>query len=90
VREYVQAVVVVLTCAGYLAASSLLILLNKFLLSTDGFSFPLMLSGSGMLLTFFGSSILVNIPALVPERQVCGQLLAFPRQRCLWISRWRR
>ena len=64
-----QAVVIVLTCGGYLAASSLLILLNKFLLSTDGFAYPLMLSGSGMLMTFLASSVLVRIPALVPDKQ---------------------
>lgn len=78
---------VVFTCAGYLATSSLLILLNKFLLSTDGFSYPLMLSGSGMLLSFVGSSILVKIPALVPERQVCRQLPGFPRQRYIFPGR---
>lgn len=61
---------VVATCIGYLSASSLLILLNKFLLSQDGFAFPLMLSGSGMFVTCVGSSIIVKIPAIVPERQV--------------------
>lgn len=65
-----QAVIIVATCGGYLWASSALILLNKFLLSTDGFSFPLLLSGSGMVMTFFGSSVMVRVPALVPERQV--------------------
>lgn len=65
-----QALLVVGTCIGYLSASSLLILLNKFLLSEDGFSYPLMLSGSGMVVTCIGSSIIVNIPAIVPERQV--------------------
>lgn len=65
-----QAALIVGVCGGYLAASSILILLNKFLLSTDGFSFPLMLSGSGMAMTYLGSSVLVRIPAIVPARQV--------------------
>eukprot|EP00892_Ulva_mutabilis_P008674 jgi/Ulvmu1/6179/UM028_0035.1 len=65
----VNAVLVVGTCAGYLAASSLLILLNKFLLSEDGFAYPLMLSGSGMFVTCIGSSVMVRIPAIVPEQQ---------------------
>jgi hypothetical protein len=63
---------VLLTCAGYLVASSVLILLNKFLLAKDEFAYPLMLSGSGMVFTSIGSSILVQIPALVPERQVAS------------------
>ena len=65
-----QGLLVIVTCAGYLGASSLLILLNKFLLAKDGFSFPLMLSGSGMLFTLIGSSIMVEVPGVVPERQV--------------------
>jgi hypothetical protein len=79
----VQAVIIVLTCGGYLGASSLLILLNKFLLSKDGFAFPLMLSGSGMLMSFIGTSFLVKVPALVPERQVrCSSPLAALMQDC--------
>lgn len=72
-----------LTCGGYLFASSLLILLNKFLLSSDGFNFPLMLSGSGMLVTFLATSLLVHVPTVVPDRQVRPwHLGALLRARC--------
>jgi hypothetical protein len=66
----VQAVLVVVACAAYLGTSSLLILLNKFLLSRDGFAFPLLLSGSGMLVTSIASSILIRFDSIVPEPQV--------------------
>lgn len=94
------------TCGGYLGASSALILLNKFLLSNDGFSFPLLLSGSGMVMTFLGSSLMVRVPALVPERQVwhrhwpvrnacvCAALAAAPStclcRACMRAACWQR
>lgn len=65
-----QALLIVATCGAYLLASSLLILLNKHLLSNDGFPFPLMLSGSGMLMSNLGSSLLVRWDRIVPNRQV--------------------
>lgn len=65
-----QALIVLLTCGGYLTASSLLILLNKYLMVTDHFDFPLMLSGSGMVVTLAASSALVQSRAIVRERQV--------------------
>ena len=71
----------VLVCAAYLGTSSLLILLNKFLLSQDGFSYPLILSGSGMFLTFIASSAIVHIPAVVPDRQVrCSASIQTPKK----------
>ena len=75
-----QAAIILLTCAGYLGVSSLLILLNKYLMVTDRFGFPLILSGSGMLVTWIASSVLVRFRAIVPERQVPAPSLRRPWQ----------
>jgi hypothetical protein len=72
---------VILTCGGYLVTSSILILLNKFLLSKDEFAFPLMLSGSGMAMTLLGSSVLVKFPGIVAAKQVCF-LIALTAYSC--------
>lgn len=63
-----KTMLIVVTCLAYLAASSLLILLNKYLLSTDGFKFPLMLSGSGMLLSATGATLLLRFGWPVPVK----------------------
>jgi hypothetical protein len=60
---------VVLTCGGYLAVSSQLIVLNKYFLQRDIFPFPLLLSNIGMLFTFVASS-LCSRAGLIPRQQV--------------------
>jgi hypothetical protein len=72
----VQAVLTILSCCGYLVASSQLVLLNKFLFKHDNFHYPLLLSCMGMCFTFVASSCIVRVTALVPRQQVSiGSLL---------------
>ena len=66
-----QVLLVAVTCGAYVASSSWLIMVNRFLMTKDGFSFPLILSGIGMLFTWIATSILVQFDSVVPRQQVC-------------------
>eukprot|EP00892_Ulva_mutabilis_P008677 jgi/Ulvmu1/6181/UM028_0037.1 len=68
-----QVLLIALTCCAYLASSSWLIMMNRFLMRTDGFAFPLTLSGLGMLFTWVATSILVRIRGIVPKQQAISR-----------------
>lgn len=55
----------VLACSGWMGVSSALILVNKHCMSTDGFAFPMALSGLGMAFSGIASTLVCKVFKLV-------------------------
>ena len=61
---YLQ-VLAVGACLGWMGVSSGLILVNKYIMSTDGFHYPMALSGLGMAFSSVASWLVCRVSALV-------------------------
>ena len=53
-------------CVGWMAVSSALIMINKYLMSSDGFRFPMALSCLGMLFSSLASYLACRVRACKP------------------------
>ena len=53
-------------CLGWMAVSSALIMINKYLMSSDGFRFPMALSCLGMLFSSLASYLACRVRACKP------------------------
>eukprot|EP00884_Botryococcus_braunii_P023437 jgi/Botrbrau1/9778/Bobra.85_1s0022.2 len=62
-------IVTVMACLSWMAVSSALIILNKHLMSTDGFHFPMALSGLGMAFSAVASFIVCRVLKLVEAKR---------------------
>ena len=56
-------VMTVSACIGWMAASSALIMINKYIMSSDGFRFPMVLSCLGMLFSSVASYAVCRVSA---------------------------
>eukprot|EP01025_Chloroclados_australasicus_P023379 TRINITY_DN2371_c0_g1_i6.p1 TRINITY_DN2371_c0_g1~~TRINITY_DN2371_c0_g1_i6.p1 ORF type:complete len:222 (+),score=12.53 TRINITY_DN2371_c0_g1_i6:59-724(+) len=73
-----RSVLAVLVCIAYMTVSSSLIVLNKYLMSDDGFHFPATLSGLGMVFSAILSFMVCKVFKFVEaKQQVTWNLFAF-------------
>lgn len=57
-------VMTIVACVGWMAISSALIMINKYLMSTDGFHYPMALSCLGMLFSSVASFLACRVSPL--------------------------
>eukprot|EP01026_Neomeris_dumetosa_P022778 TRINITY_DN1962_c0_g1_i6.p1 TRINITY_DN1962_c0_g1~~TRINITY_DN1962_c0_g1_i6.p1 ORF type:complete len:388 (-),score=39.75 TRINITY_DN1962_c0_g1_i6:574-1653(-) len=73
-----RGILAVITCVCYMLVSSGLIVLNKYLMSDDGFHFPATLSGQGMVFSAVLSFLICKVFKLVEaKQQVSWSLFVF-------------
>ena len=71
-------------CVGWMAVSSALIMINKYLMSSDGFRFPMALSCLGMLFSSLASYLACRVRACnspsdsIPALLVAGHCTVHP------------
>jgi hypothetical protein len=67
--EHSLQVMTVVACLGWMGVSSALIMINKFLMSKDGFRYPMALSCLGMLFSSVASYVACRVSLRISCRQ---------------------
>lgn len=75
-------IVTVVACVGWMGVSSALIMINKYIMSTDGFAYPMALSCLGMLFSSAASFLAcrvcpacMHLPGSLPPLFTCSARL---------------
>ena len=85
-REHPLQVMTVVACVGWMGVSSALIMINKYLMSTDGFRYPMALSCLGMLFSSVASYVACRVGLLHFSAPATHHMREAPHvKRCLLL-----